>query len=203
MNGRMIRPMMQHVAEKTNGEPLVGVEIGVRHGFYSECILKNMNIKKLYGVDPYDFYVDSGDRPWNRRFHFLNKALRVAKNRLKSYIDSGRYELILKTSSEASELFPDEFFDFSYIDGCHLFCSKYGGVLEDILVWYPKVKVGGVIGGHDFNIMHLGVIEAVLGFMDMYHLEGNLNLGNPEEQMTAEGDEGKMCDWWFDKEKIK
>lgn len=34
-----------------------------------------------------------------------------------------------------------------FIDACH----DYKCVKEDILAWYPKVKVGGYISGHDYS----------------------------------------------------
>jgi predicted O-methyltransferase YrrM len=56
------------------------------------------------------------------------------------------------TSIEASGLwpkkfFPNGYFDFIYIDADH----SYNGVREDIKVWTPLVKEGGLIGGHDYG----------------------------------------------------
>ena len=50
-------------------------------------------------------------------------------------------------SSEACKRFPDNFFDFIYIDADH----SYDGVRNDILSWFPKIKIGGFICGHDFD----------------------------------------------------
>jgi hypothetical protein len=50
--------------------------------------------------------------------------------------------------------------DFVYIDALH----DYHSVLQDIGGWWPKVKVGGWIGGHDYvpqNIEWSRVMEAV------------------------------------------
>lgn len=41
----------------------------------------------------------------------------------------------------------DESIDFLFIDGDH----RYSQVIQDIDNWYPKIKVGGVISGHDYN----------------------------------------------------
>jgi predicted O-methyltransferase YrrM len=41
--------------------------------------------------------------------------------------------------------FPDESFDFIFIDGGH----EYETISEDIKGWYPKLKKGGIFGGHD------------------------------------------------------
>jgi hypothetical protein len=42
-----------------------------------------------------------------------------------------------------------------YIDANHL----YEAVTVDIKTWLPKVKIGGILGGHDFNLQ--GVRDAV------------------------------------------
>jgi len=50
-------------------------------------------------------------------------------------------------SVEASTLFPDEYFDMVYIDALHTFDA----VTQDIKAWLPKVRIGGILGGHDYN----------------------------------------------------
>jgi predicted O-methyltransferase YrrM len=46
----------------------------------------------------------------------------------------------------------DKQLDFVYIDGLHDFKS----VIDDIAAWYPLVRKGGVVGGHDFTIQGEG-----------------------------------------------
>jgi hypothetical protein len=54
----------------------------------------------------------------------------------------------IKLSSRvAHSLFKNESIDFLFIDADH----TYEGVKEDISLWLPKVKPGGVIGGHDYD----------------------------------------------------
>ena len=50
-------------------------------------------------------------------------------------------------SSEASRKFRDGYFDYIYVDADH----SLAGITEDIRLWYPKVKVGGVFAGHDYR----------------------------------------------------
>ena len=64
-------------------------------------------------------------------------------------------------SASASKLFPDNFFDFIYIDGDH----SYEAVKNDLHMWHPKLKKYGVMCGDDFShISGRGVIEAVQEF---------------------------------------
>ena len=64
------------------------------------------------------------------------------------------------TSKDAVDVLKDDLFDFIYIDGLH----TYDGVKYDIIKYLPLVKLGGVIGGHDYGTNHphlVGVTEAV------------------------------------------
>jgi len=52
------------------------------------------------------------------------------------------------SSEEAVKTFQDNSIDFLFIDGDH----KYEKVKQDINLWYPKVKKGGWLTGHDCEI---------------------------------------------------
>lgn len=54
--------------------------------------------------------------------------------------------LIEGKTSEVAKMFSLPI-DLLYIDASH----QYPEVKEDVELWYPKVKVGGVISGHDFD----------------------------------------------------
>ena len=57
------------------------------------------------------------------------------------------YELLDEESGEAAERIPDDTFDFFFIDADH----RYHMVRRDIELWYPKVKKGGLLAGHDYD----------------------------------------------------
>ena len=44
--------------------------------------------------------------------------------------------------------YPDQYFDFIYVDARH----DRLGVLEDLAAWWPKLRPGGVIAGHDYTL---------------------------------------------------
>lgn len=59
-------------------------------------------------------------------------------------------------SLKAANLYEDRSLDFVFIDAAH----DYTNVMRDILSWYPKVKKGGIISGHDYTT-YTGVKLAV------------------------------------------
>jgi predicted O-methyltransferase YrrM len=53
-------------------------------------------------------------------------------------------------SAQSAQLFQDQSVDACFIDACH----EYEYVKTDILAWYPKIKSGGIICGHDYMWFH-------------------------------------------------
>lgn len=68
-------------------------------------------------------------------------------------------QILRENSSTASKHFINNFFDFVYIDADHSFETTY----SDIINWYPKVKKGKFLVGHDYP--RYGVGEAVNQFV--------------------------------------
>ncbi|MCK5628175.1 class I SAM-dependent methyltransferase [Candidatus Bathyarchaeota archaeon] len=143
------RPMFEAI-RKTKNRGLVGAEIGVEDGFNALRILETLDIKKLFLIDPFVNYRD-GD---GRRVEVRSKY-NQARKRLTKYKNT---EFIKKISHEAAPLLPP--LDFVYIDGNHSFRN----VSQDLLDYYPLIKHGGFIGGHDLFGRYQGVIWAVLNF---------------------------------------
>ena len=73
---------------------------------------------------------------------------------------------IKKNSWEAANEFRDESVDFIFIDADH----KYESVVKDIQAWLPKLKVGGVMSGHDFTQPTAGVKRAVQELLPEFKL---------------------------------
>jgi len=64
---------------------------------------------------------------------------------------------IRMTSIEASQLYKDNSIDIVFLDACH----EYECLIQDIKAWLPKIKKGGIIGGHDYTPSWPGVMRAV------------------------------------------
>ncbi len=61
---------------------------------------------------------------------------------------SGSLQLQVGASVETAAQYADRSLDFVFIDGDH----GYESVRDDIAAWLPKVKLGGLLAGHDYRI---------------------------------------------------
>lgn len=78
---------------------------------------------------------------------------------------NNQIETVRMLSYDAAKLYKNNSLDFVFIDASH----DYENVKADILSWFPKVKQGGYIGGHDYNDFHCGVVKAVTELFSNYH----------------------------------
>jgi predicted O-methyltransferase YrrM len=62
------------------------------------------------------------------------------------------------SSVAASQHYSAESLDFVMLDAGH----ELEDVRSDIRAWWPKIKDGGILAGHDFSIYFHGVVRAVL-----------------------------------------
>jgi len=119
-----------------------GVEIGTYKGEYAKEILQNWS-GKLFLVD---VWFIQNEQEYNDISNQKNykEIFSTCMDNIKSNED--RCYMLRASSKNASELFEDESLDFVYIDANH----KYDCVKEDIKLWYPKVRKGGIVSGHDY-----------------------------------------------------
>lgn len=67
------------------------------------------------------------------------------------------HQTLVMASLEACKQFDDLSIDFIFIDADH----SYEAVKADIIAWMPKIKIGGLITGHDYDYQKTGVKKAV------------------------------------------
>lgn len=131
----------------------VGYEIGVSNGFTFEKILKKCPDIEWHGVDPWVVCEEYNVRPKNKGKWDHEGNYKTVQKIAKKY--PGRAYTHRMTSVEAAKEVEDRSIDIIFIDGLH----TYEGVKDDLEAWVPKIKIGGIISGHDYNGMkrHEGV----------------------------------------------
>ena len=119
-----------------------GIEVGSFEGTYSKYILENWT-GHLFLVDVWrkldeEEYIDGSNQ--------IDAKTTIGKvfDNLSGLED--RSTIIRTTSQRASHMFNNNFFDFVYIDANH----KFEYVFDDMILWYPKLRPGGIMAGHDF-----------------------------------------------------
>ena len=138
-----------------NDRASVWVEVGVFHGS-SLCwlgveIINSGKPVTIYAVDDFRGWpgVAQGDV---LRDSFLRSTQQI------NQLLGDQFEVCMKDSLTASRLFAEASCDVVWLDADH----SYEGVKADIAAWWPKVKVGGTLGGDDWHQREFpGVVRAV------------------------------------------
>jgi SAM-dependent methyltransferase len=132
------------VSEASNGARFV--EVGSWKG-RSTCVMLTeiMASGKAIQFDVVDTWEGSVDQPSLQaeasRSDVFNEFMANVRR-------TGRVPgIIRKRSVLAATDYPDASLDFVFLDASH----DYNSVVADIKAWLPKVKPGGVIGGHDHD----------------------------------------------------
>ncbi|MEP0984478.1 class I SAM-dependent methyltransferase [Ekhidna sp.] len=126
-------------------------ELGVDNGEFSEKILKYNKPKKLHLIDSWSNSRYNSQKEENVRRKFKENSNVIINKGL---------------STEVVSEFGSNYFDWIYIDTVH----DYLTTREELSLYAPKVKNGGIIAGHDYtsgnwpSLVPYGVIEAVHEF---------------------------------------
>ena len=142
-------------------------EVGVFKGEFSK-FLYSLNPQKLILFDLFQGVTGSGDQDGNNfQYANLDDEYRNLSNLAQQNIvlEKGDSSLLLSN-------YPNEYFDMIYLDGDH----SYEGVRKDLEQAILKVKKGGWIMGHDYEMnmakaktrWSFGVSRAVNEFCQNY-----------------------------------
>lgn len=113
----------------------LGVEVGVQNGFFSMEILKD----------------------WKGELKCVDRWIEKSEESIATD-NVGSHRMIKGDSVESAKLFEDESLDFVFIDAGH----RFEEVKADLEAWFPKVRKGGIVSGHDYvAYKDFGVVEAV------------------------------------------
>jgi len=144
-------------------------EIGVFKGEFSR-FLYSLNPRKLILIDAFQGVQQSGDQDGNN-VQWANLEEEYIKIK-KWAINQNNITVEKGDSSSMLSIYPNEFFDMIYLDGDH----AYEGVKKDLEQAILKVKKGGWIMGHDYEMnmnkaqtnFVFGVNQAVNEFCQKY-----------------------------------
>ena len=125
--------------------PIVGAEVGVFDGHTSENLLRALPQLSLWMVDPWKPF------PGQEVFGEMNverfEQMKDAALWWTEFARDRRF-VLPEASPGAASRFADGSLDFVFIDGDHF----YESVRADLQAWWPKVRPGGLLTGHDYGI---------------------------------------------------
>jgi len=138
---------LKKVIEDSNGSISKIAEIGVFKGDLCKSILRTCHdlISEYWAIDHWD-HIEDGHRhmmggkwvetDWDRTYMYVCRLMRFFP----------KLHVVRATSIEGSKVFPDGYFDLVFIDADHW----YYNAIADIKAWYPLVRSGGIMSGHDY-----------------------------------------------------
>lgn len=153
--GDRVAVMLAALGEEAQRPESLLVEIGVFRGLFALSILRRSAMKYV-GFDDYN----------PRHVPNLYDSVR---GMLKAEAGE-RAELHRLTSEEGAAVSlptASGLADHVFIDGEH----EYVALLKDLRIWWPRVKPGGYIFGHDLCVVFPGVAQAVAEFCAEQHCD--------------------------------
>ena len=142
-----MRPSIEWMHKYFKNREVKIAELGVFKGINAERFLTMLNVEELHLIDLWI-------TPDNLKMQYNYDAF--YKNVCEKFKDSSNIKLLREDTVSASKHYVDNYFDIVYVDADH----SYEGCKRDIEAWYPKVKKGGVLVGHDYYCCG-GVYKAV------------------------------------------
>lgn len=145
------------------------VEIGAKEGRTTGHILKTVPDSEVIAVDPWIVQEASDDKTketykgWD-----FGKIEHDFWENVGEHKD--RCDMLQMTSEAAALVLSDRMgdspYDLVFIDALH----DYEHVKQDIGLWWPHVRVGGILSGHDFNHKWPGCERAVAESFNLMHV---------------------------------
>jgi predicted O-methyltransferase YrrM len=131
------------------------VEIGCKEGRTTGFILKNVPDSRVLAIDPW-MTQDATHDPTKETY----KEWDFSKIEAEFWANVGDNKdrcWMWRMTSEDAAAKSDGGYDIAFIDALH----DYEHVKQDIELWWPLVRSGGILAGHDFNHKWPGVERAV------------------------------------------
>jgi Methyltransferase domain len=120
-------------------------EVGVYQGDFAAALLQGCDgVERYYMIDPWR-HLDDWNKPANQDDQVFERFLQAVKE--KTDFAKVRRVILRGKTTEVIDQIPDRELDFAYIDGDH----TLKGITIDLVSVYPKIRVGGFLGGDDFD----------------------------------------------------
>jgi len=124
-----------------------GIEVGVQRGRNAFVTLKSWPSCTSYKlVDVWGSVEGVYNDSANVGEVAQRRVFQTAQRMLRPWTQRNVTKFYRMKSIDAAPNFEDGAFDYVYIDARHDYC----GVTEDMLAYWPKVRPGGILAGHDF-----------------------------------------------------
>ena len=123
-----IRPSAEAFKAVVKDKPVTMLEAGVYRGYNSETLYKNFNCKKLYLMDQWFTEYEGGK-------YKVPEMLEYAKTAM-AFFDGIDNVIFIKSSSLLFDLWPDNYFDYAYLDNDH----SYPHCVKEFPMYWDKVK---------------------------------------------------------------
>lgn len=152
----------------------VVAEVGVAYGDFSKIMMGKLKPKKIIAIDYFNGNNPGGDF-WGRN-DFNDSGLTHYEwysREFSSEISSGFMEVRQGLSWDVLETFPNEYFDFIYLDACH----SYDSVKKDVDVITKKIKDGGIITFNDYTMYNF--------YTDPLNSEGYYGVANVVNELIC------------------
>lgn len=112
-------------------------------GIWAE-MLKRSDIRELWLIDCWGPYPDADPR--DPSVFDLERGERLYSSVINRFADDSRVRIVRDLIENAAAAFPQEYFDFIYIDAGH----RYATVQRHLDLCFPLVRPGGMLAGHDY-----------------------------------------------------
>lgn len=144
------RPLVAPAARESLGKLLqeegmrIGAELGVQLGLFAKDTLTSWpSCRTYYLVDLWGHQENYKDIT-NVDDNAQEQAFQATKDNVKDFMQ--KIVILRNYTVLAAHAVADGELDFVYIDARHDYC----GVMEDLQAWWPKLRSGGILSGHDY-----------------------------------------------------
>ena len=137
-------------------DDIIMAEVGCFAGESAQLFLQSDKINTFYAIDPWK-------NGYNGRDPASSSDLVEAENKFDERTNGYNVIKLKMTLEESFDELPE--LDFIYIDGDH----QYDAVLRDTKLGIKKVKLGGIVSGHDYRKENpiVRVVKKLFGEADM------------------------------------